>query len=140
MIDLSHVPAEFMPQIRGIFLAFFGGREKFDCWLTRIADDLSNPNNPSARPVKIDPAIIPMNFQALMDKPKEVVDLFIETTDCLSVFGYTTKVIKRQDEFLALVFDQSCGHVIEEMAGPDPDRLTLSLREKYGNALAIVKE
>lgn len=140
MIDISHVPPAFIPHIRGVFLAFLGGREKLDCWLNEIADELADPENLSVQPIKIDPDIIPMNFQALMHRPKEVVDILIETTEGLAVFEYRTEVKKVAGGFLAITSDQQTGHIIEETAGPDYDNLSSYVMKKYGQNFEVVKE
>jgi len=140
MIDVSHVPPELMQQVRSMFVALFGGKEKLDYWLTEIADELANPDDPSVRPLKLDSALVPMDIQALMYKPKEVVDMLIESTDNLGVFEYRTEVKKVTGGFLAITFDQLTGHVIEEMEGPDQDILVRSMMEKYGHNYEVVKE
>lgn len=123
-----------------MFVALFGGKEKLDYWLTEIADELANPDDPSVRPLKLDPALVPMDIQALMYKPKEVVDMLIESTDNLGVFEYRTEVKKVTGGFLAITFDQLTGHVIEEMEGPDQDILVRSMIKKYGHNYEVVKE
>jgi hypothetical protein len=140
MIDVSHVPPELMQQVRSMFVALFGGKEKLDYWLTEIADELANPDDPSVRPLKLDPALVPMEVQALMYKPKEVVDMLIESTDNLGVFEYRTEVKKVAGGFLAITFDQLTGHTIEEMEGPDQDILIRAMMEKYGHNSEVVKE
>ncbi|MBU4231899.1 MAG: hypothetical protein KKF43_05140 [Proteobacteria bacterium] len=140
MIDVSHVPPELMQQVRSMFVALFGGKEKLDYWLTEIADELANPDDPSVRPLKLDSALVPMDIQALMYKPKEVVDMLIESTDNLGVFEYRTEVKKVTGGFLAITFDQLTGHVIEEMEGPDQDILVRSMIKKYGHNYEVVKE
>ncbi|MBU4448836.1 MAG: hypothetical protein KKD99_09630 [Proteobacteria bacterium] len=140
MIDVSHVPPELMQQVRSMFVALFGGKEKLDYWLTEIADELANPDDPSVRPLKLDPALVPMDIQALMYKPKEVVDMLIESTDNLGVFEYRTEVKKVTGGFLAITFDQLTGHIIEEMEGPDHDILVRSMIKKYGHNYEVVKE
>ena len=140
MIDVSHVPPELMQQVRSMFVALFGGKEKLDYWLTEIADELANPDDPSVRPLKLDPALVPMDIQALMYKPKEVVDMLIESTENLLVFEYRTEVKKVAGGFLAITFDQLTGHVIEEIEGPDQDILARSMMEKYGHNFEVVKE
>jgi len=140
MIDVSHVPPELMQQVRSMLVALFGGKEKLDYWLTEIADELANPDDPSVRPLKLDPALVPMDIQALMYKPKEVVDMLIESTENLLVFEYRTEVKKVAGGFLAITFDQLTGHVIEEIEGPDQDILARSMMEKYGHNSEVVKE
>ena len=140
MIDVSHVPPELMERVRGMFISLFGGKEKLDCWLTRIADELADSGNPANRPIKFDPSLIPEEVQSLMHRPKEVVDHILERLSSLSVFGYAAKIIKQGEVSLATVSDQTSGHVIEEAAGPDPDSLIQSLVEKYGHNLEVVKE
>ena len=140
MNDYGHIPPELLERVRGMFSALFGGKEKLDCWLTRIADELADADNPAIRPIRIDPSLVPEEFQSLMHRPKEVVDLIAERLDSLSVFGYTAKLISQGGVSLATVSDQASGHVIEEAAGPDPDNLIHSLVEKYGHNLEVVKE
>ena len=140
MIDVSHVPPELMQQVRSMFVALFGGKEKLDYWLTEIADELANPDDPSVRPLKLDSALVPMDIQALMYKPKEVVDMLIESTENLLVFEYRTEIKKVAGGFLAITFDQLTGHTIEEMEGPDQDILIRAMMEKYGHNSEVVKE
>ena len=140
MIDVSHVPPELMQQVRSMFVALFGGKEKLDYWLTEIADELANPDDPSVRPLKLDPALVPMEVQALMYKPKEVVDMLIENSEAFALFGYSTKITELAGGFLAITSDQATGHIIEEAAGPEPESLIRSLVEKYGQNLEVVKE
>ena len=140
MNDYGHIPPELMERVRGMFLTLFGGKEKLDCWLTRIADELADADNPAIRPIRIDPSLVPEEFQSVMHRPKEVVDLIVEKLDSLSVFGYTAKVIEQGETSLAIVSDLASGHVIEEAAGTDPDNLIHSLVEKYGPNLEVVKE
>ena len=140
MNDCGHIPPELMERVRGMFLTLFGGKVKLDCWLTRIADELADADNPANRPIKLDPSLIPEEFQSLMHRPKEVVDLIVERLDSLSVFGYTAKINKQSETSLAIVSDLASGHVIEEAAGTDPDNLIHSLVEKYGPNLEVVKE
>jgi len=140
MNDYGHIPPELMERVRGMFLALFGGKAKLDCWLTRIADELADADNPANRPIKLDPSLIPEEFQSVMHRPKEVVDLIVERLDSLSVFGYTAKIIEQGEVYLAIISDQASGHVIEEAAGPEPDSLIRSLVEKYGHNLEVVKE
>ena len=140
MNDYGQIPPELMGRVRGMFSALFGGKEKLDCWLTRIADELADAGNPAIRPIRLDPSLIPEEFQSVMHRPKEVVDLIVEKLDSLSVFGYTAKIIKQGKASLATVSDQASGHVIEEAAGPEPDSLIRSLVEKYGQNLEVEKE
>ena len=140
MNDCGHIPPELMERVRGMFLTLFGGKEKLDCWLTRISDELANADNPANRPIRLDPSLIPEEFQSVMHRPKEVVDLIAEKLESLSVFGYTAKIIKQGEASLAIVLDQASGHVIEETAGPELDSLIRSLVEKYGPNLEVVKE
>jgi len=101
MNDCGHIPPELMERVRGMFLTLFGGKGKLDCWLTRIADELADAGNPAIRPIKLDPSLIPEEFQSVMHRPKEVVDLIVEKLDSLSVFGYTAKLIKQGEASLA---------------------------------------
>ena len=139
MNDCGHIPPELMERVRGMFLTLFGGKEKLDCWLTRIADELADAGNPAIRPIKLDPSLIPEEFQSVMHRPKEVFDLIAGKLDSLSVFGYTAKIIKQSETSLAIVLDQASGHVIEEAAGPELDSLIRSLVEKYGHNLEVVE-
>lgn len=140
MIDYSHIPPELMERVRGMFLTIFGGKEKFDCWLTKTADELADASNPALRPIQIDPSLIPEEFASMMHRPREVVDMVLEKMDSLSVFGYTAKVVKQSETSLAIITDQASGHIIEEATGPDPESLIGSLVEKYGHNLEVVKE
>ena len=70
MNEYGHIPPELMEQMRGMFLTLFGGQEKLDCWLTRIADELADSGNPKLRPLALDPTVIPAEFQSLMHRPQ----------------------------------------------------------------------
>ena len=133
-------PLELMERVRAMFSSLFGGKEKLDCWLTRIADELADADNPELRPINLASSGMPAEFQSLMHRPKEVVDHILEKLDSISVFGYTAKIIQPGEASLAIVSDQTSGHVIEEAAGPDPDSLARFLVEKYGHNLEVVKE
>lgn len=139
MNDYGHIPPELMERMRGMFLTLFGGKEKLDCWLTRLADELADSGNPALRPIRLAQSAVPKEFQSLMHRPREVIDLIVEKLDSLSVFGYTAKIIKQGEASLAIVSDQASGHVIEEAAGPELDSLIRSLVEKYGHNLEVVE-
>ena len=140
MKGYGNLPPDLREQIAGPFLTMFGGRDKLDCWLTKIADQLADPGNPAIRPISLDPARFPAEYQSWMHRPGEVVDHLLGQMDSLSIFGYTAKIVEQGEMYLAIVSDQAIGHVIEEAAGPDPDNLIHSLVEKYGHNLEVVKE
>ena len=140
MNQYGHIPPELREQIAAPFLAMFGGRDKFDCWLSKTADQLADADNPAIRPVSLDPARFPAEFQSWMHRPKEVVDYLLEQINLLEIFVYTAKIIKQGEAYLANVSDQTSGHVIEEAVSPDSDYLLHSLVEKYGHNLKVVKE
>jgi len=75
-----------------------------------------------------------------MHRPGEVVDHILEQLESLAIFGYTAKIFKPGEMYLARVSDPASGHVIEEAAGPDPESLIHPLLEKYGPNLEVVKE
>jgi hypothetical protein len=139
MNQYGHIPPELMGQMRGIFLGMFGGPEKLDCWLTTTAEELADTRNPKLRPLALDPKVIPAQFQSLMHHPHEVVDIILEQFDALLIFEYRARIVQYNGAFLSIVSDKLNGHVIEEKAGPDPDSLTCSIREKYGANLEVVQ-
>jgi hypothetical protein len=101
---------------------------------------LAEDGNPAVRPVSLDATVIPAAFQAWMHRPREVVDLLLERLHDFSVWGYTVKIGRQEGIFKARVFDQASSHLVEEVHGPDPESLALSLKQKYGPNVEIVRE
>jgi hypothetical protein len=134
------LPPDAVAGLRSIFFSLFGSPAKLDCWLTRMADELADTGNPKARPVSLDATVIPAAFQAWMHRPREVVDLLLERLHDFSVWGYTVKIAGQGEIFKARVFDQNSGHLVEEVKGPDPESLTLFMKEKYGPNVELVRE
>ncbi|MDI6853008.1 MAG: hypothetical protein QME75_05310 [Deltaproteobacteria bacterium] len=134
------LPPEALEGMRSIFFTLFGSPAKLDCWLTRMADELADAGNPAVRPVSLDATVIPAAFQAWMHRPLEVVDLLLERLHDFSVWGYTVKIMQTETTYTARVFDQASGHLVEEVEGPDPESLALSLKEKYGPNVEVVRE
>lgn len=130
---------ELMAQMRGMFLGMFGGPEKLDCWLTTTAEELADPHNPELRPIALDRSMIPEQFQALMHRPREVVDTILEKLEVLLIFEYQARIVECAGAFKFIVLDKVSGHSIEEMEGLDPDNLIHSLMEKYGSSLEITE-
>lgn len=135
----QQIPPELMAQVRGMFLGMFGGIEKLDCWLTITADELADTHNPELRPIALDPSIIPAQFQSLMHRPHEVVDIILEQLDVLSIFEYQARIIEHNGSFKFIVLDKLSGHIIEEKEGLDQDSLTRSMTEKYGSNLEVME-
>lgn len=140
MNKYANLPPEMRAQIAAPFLTMFGGQDKLDCWLTKTADQLADPGNPAIRPISLDQARFPAEFQSWMHRPGEVVDHILEQLESLAIFGYTAKIVKQGEIPLAIITDQASSHIIEEAAGPDPESLIRSLGEKYGPNLEVVKE
>ena len=134
------LPPDALAGLRSIFFSLFGSPAKLDCWLTRMADELADTGNPKARPVSLGATVIPAAFQAWMHRPREVVDLLLERLHDFSVWGYTVKIMQTETTYTARVFDQNSGHSVEEVEGPDPERLALSLKGKYGPNVEVARE
>ncbi len=134
------LPPEALEGMRSIFFTLFGSPAKLDCWLTRMADELADARNPAVRPVSLDAGVIPVAFQSWMQRPREVVDLLLERLHDFSVWGYTVKIMRRGKVFQARVLDQASGHMVEEVEGPDPERLASSLKEKYGPNVEVIRD
>lgn len=135
----SQIPPELITQMRGMFLGMFGGPEKLDCWLTTTAEELADIHNPELRPIALDPSMIPAQFQDLMHRPHEVVDIILEKFDALSIFEYQARIVKYNGAFKYIVLDKLSGHIIEEKEGPDSDNLTRFMMEKYGSNLEVME-
>lgn len=134
------LPPEALEGLRSIFFTLFGSPAKLDCWLTRMADELADTGNPKARPVSLDATVIPAAFQSWMHRPREVVDALLERLHDFSVWGYTVKIMKTKKTCTARVFDQTGGHLVEELEGEDSENLARSLKEKYGPNVEVVRE
>ena len=107
---------------------------------TRMADELVDAENPAVRPVSLDATVIPAAFQSWMHRPREVVDYLLERLQDFSVWGYTVRIMRQGKSFKAMILDQASGHLVEEVEGPDPESLALSLNEKYGPNVELVRE
>lgn len=140
MNPFQHLPPEMLPQMRSMFVSMFGGLDKLDCWLTLTAEQLADAGNPANRPLSLDPAAVPLQYQALMQQPHGVVDLMLEQIDGLGIFGYAARMAKQGGVVTAAVIDRATGHRLETLTGPDRDGLSRSLREKFGPGLEIVEE
>jgi len=134
------LPPETAAAIRSIFFSLFGGPAQLDAWLTGIADALADAGNPRTRPLPVTMADIPVAWQSWMHRPGEVVDMLLERLHDLSVWGYTVKIVRREEGWRVSVIDQLSGHVLEEAADSDLESLTQSLAEKYGSNLEVVRE
>jgi len=113
-----------------LIAVLFGGREKLDCWLSKTADQLANPE--IATPAAIPGTMIPESFQALMLRPREVIDGLLSKLHELHTWGYAVRV----QGGLATVIDDLTGHVLEtrEING-EPE--IEALKEKYGPNVAM---
>jgi hypothetical protein len=123
--------------IRTIFCSLFGGPAKLDLWLTGIADELADPQNPRVRPLPL--ANIPLFFQTWMHRPREVVDALLEQLHDLSVWAYTVTITGSGDCARALVIDQTSGHLLEEVGGRT-ERIIQVMTEKYRPNVKVIKE
>lgn len=90
-----------------IFFLLFGGPEKFDCWLSRIADEAVDPRKTEA--LNLPPGLVPPQFADLMQRPLEVVDFILGNLERLGVWQY--EVRRQGQEYL--VVDQISGHLIK---------------------------
>jgi len=104
--------------------ALFGGRKKLDCWLTKAADQLADPEK--AKPATL-PVAIPKNFQELMRRPKEAIDGLLEKLHELHTWGYGVRV----QGGLAEVTDDLTGHMVELVPVNGPVEIQ-ELVKKYG--------
>jgi hypothetical protein len=134
------LPPEALEGLRSIFFTLFGSPAKLDCWLTRMAEELADAGNPAVRPVALDTGVIPVAFQSWMHRPREVVDLLLDRLHDFSVWGYTVRIVRQGEIFKARVFDRDSGHSVEEVEGPDPESLALSLKGKYGPNVEVARE
>jgi hypothetical protein len=115
-----------------LVVLLFGGREKLDCWITRAADWLTDPDK--AKPVFL-PVTLPRNYIELLHRPREALDLMLEKLEDLGVWGYTISVQDGQ----ATVTDDLTGHVLE--AAPIVEWPQIhDLAQKYGQNVKVVKE
>ena len=135
MNHFHHLPPEILTQMRSMFVSMFGGLNQLDCWLNQTAEQLADAGNPANRPLSLDPAMIPPQYQALMQQPHGVVDLMLEQIDSLGIFGYEARMVKGGEVVSAIVIDRATGHHLETLTSPDLDGLSHSLREKYGPGL-----
>jgi len=96
-----------------VFFLMFGGPEKFDCWLSRIADEAVDPRKTQAP--NLPPGLVPPQFADLMHRPLEVVDFILDNLERLGVWQYEVRTEGQE----CLVIDQITGHIIESLAmGP----------------------
>ena len=110
----------------------FGGREKLDCWLTKAADWMTDPEK--AKPSFL-PISLPRNYQQLVYRPREALDTMMEKLDDLGVWGYTISVQDGQ----AVVTDDFTGHVLETASIAEWPQIH-DLAQKYGQNVKVVKE
>jgi hypothetical protein len=120
-----------------VFCSFFGGSARLDLWLTRIADDLANPDDPRVRPLPL--TNVPLFFQTMMNRPREVVDMLLEQLHDMAIWSYTVKITGSGDCARALVIDQTSGHLLEEVGGRRKT-VTQVMTEKYGPNVKVIKE
>jgi len=116
-----------------LIAALFGGPEKLDCWLTKAADQLADPDE--AKPAAIPTSMVPESFQALMMRPREVIDGLLEKLHELHTWEYRVRVQDGRAE----VTDALTGHVIETVPVNSPDEIQ-KLVEKYGPCVDLEAE
>jgi hypothetical protein len=141
LMDFSMIHPEMRKKLQGMLLAMLGGREKFDCTMSKLAEVMADPNSPEARPIKISSDLIPMDLQSLMDRPCEIVDILIETIENLEVFDYSIE-IKKIDEkqgFIAVAYDTTNGHIVEEIEGLEANIVADFMLKKYGKKSEVVR-
>jgi hypothetical protein len=109
----------------------FGGPEKLDCWITKAADQLADPN--LAKPI-VFPSV-PEALRRLVDRPQEALDLMLERLDDLGIWGYTVKV----RDGLATVTDDLTGHVLEATPIMEWPQIHV-LADKYGQNVKVVQD
>ena len=107
--------------IHSAFFSFFGGKQKFDCWMSQTADILSNPNDPRVKPIKLSEQHFPLQLQELMKAPHEVLDTLIGNLEIIKAWEFTL----RSDNGESQVIDEVTGHVVE--VGNE-----IELSKKYG--------
>ena len=69
--------------IRETFFAIHGGRDKLDCWLTRVADLLARPERIRAGCEDVNIAQFPMEILSWQSRPHEVVDRILERIELM---------------------------------------------------------
>ena len=116
-----------------LIAVLFGGREQLDCWLSKTADQLADPE--IAKPAAIPGTMIPESFQALMLRPREVIDGLLERLQELHTWDYTVRV----QGGLATVIDDLTGHVAETMPVSSPEEIK-ELVKRYGSCVALEAE
>jgi hypothetical protein len=116
-----------------LIAVLFGGREKLDCWLSKSADQLADPE--IAKPAAIPGSMIPESFQALMLRPREVIDGLLSKLQDLHTWGYTVRV----QGGLATVLDDLTGHVAETVPVTSPEEIQ-ELVERYGPCVVLEAE
>jgi len=109
----------------------FGGPEKLDCWLTKAADQLMDPN--LAKPVVL--PSVPQTLRELVNRPQEALDLMLVRLDDLGIWGYTVKV----GDGLASVTDDLTGHLLEVVEIREWPQIN-ALADKYGQNVKVVQE
>jgi len=107
-----------------LIAVLFGGPEKLDCWLTKTADQLTDPEK--TKPATL-PVTLPEKFQELMRRPREVIDGLLEKLHELNTWGYGVRV----QGGLAEVTDDLTGHMIEVVPVNSPVEIQ-ELVKKYG--------
>ncbi|MDD5640420.1 MAG: hypothetical protein PHX53_02140 [Syntrophales bacterium] len=112
--------------------ALFGGLDKLDCWLTKAADQLADPDK--AKPATL-PVAIPESFRNLMQRPREVIDGLLEKLHELNTWGYGVRVKGGRAE----VTDNLSGHVVETVRINSPEEIQ-ALVEKYGPSVDLEAE
>ena len=106
-----------------IFFLMFGGPEKFDFWLSRIADEAVDPRRTQAP--NLPAGLVPPQFADLMHRPLEVVDFLLGNLERLGVWQYEVRTEGQE----CLVIDQISAHIIETRPA-SPDALE-QLETKY---------
>jgi hypothetical protein len=109
----------------------FGGPEKLDCWLTKAADQLTDPN--LAKPVVL--PSVPQALRELVNRPQEALDLMLVRLDDLGIWGYTVKVV----DGLASVTDDLTGHLLEVVEIGEWPQIN-ALADKYGQNVKVVQD
>lgn len=120
---MNRTRAEMADEIRNTFFRVFGGPDKMDCWLSRVADEMAK-----AKPWGV-VSQLPPHFQNLLSEPKAILDSLIDRLHELRVWEYEL----RKENGLLKIFDRTSGHLIEEGSAEQMEALRAKYRANLKN-------
>jgi hypothetical protein len=115
--------ADGVKDYKALVFSFFGGADKIDCYLNRMAEVMAKPDL-----IKIAtlPSFIPESYRGMMHRPEGVVDLILEKLELLGMWSFQ---IYQQNGRVTVV-DLLNGHIVEEAKEYQVDLQALA--KKYG--------